>query len=105
MASSKSAHKSAAKRKPAAKAKEKKKKLAAVPPNGVQAKAAKPLPAPAKDAKEKLKKGAKEKGGADELDPEEQAEELAAAVEVDPDAEDDAPEDEALAERKEVKDL
>src|SRR2546427_177819 len=41
----------------------------------------------------------------EEADPEEQAEELAASVEVDPDAEDDAVEDEVLAERKEVKDL
>ncbi|MBI3183324.1 MAG: RNA polymerase sigma factor RpoD [Myxococcales bacterium] len=77
-------------------------------------------PAPAKDAKdgkatrektaanakEKLKK--QEKGapgsGLDEVDPEEQADELAAAVEVDPDAEEE-PDEEAISERKEVKDL
>ncbi|MBX5484204.1 MAG: RNA polymerase sigma factor RpoD [Myxococcaceae bacterium] len=41
----------------------------------------------------------------DEIDPEEEAEELAAAVEIDPDAEEDAEDEEALIERKEVKDL
>ncbi|MFZ5471388.1 MAG: RNA polymerase sigma factor RpoD [Myxococcota bacterium] len=58
-------------------------------------------------AKEKLKKvgrGAGEAGG-DEVDPEEQADELAAAVEVDPDAVEEDVEEEAVAERKEVKDL
>ncbi len=41
----------------------------------------------------------------DEVDPEEQAEELAAAVEVDPDAVEEAEEEEPIADRKEVKDL
>ncbi len=41
----------------------------------------------------------------DDLDPEEQAEELAAAVEVDLDAVDDEVEEEPVADRKEVKDL
>ncbi len=41
----------------------------------------------------------------DEIDPEEAADSLAAAVDVDPEAEDDEVDDEALIERKEVKDL
>ncbi|HYV44449.1 MAG TPA: RNA polymerase sigma factor RpoD [Myxococcaceae bacterium] len=58
-------------------------------------------------AKEKLKKNGKPatEAGPDDVDPEEQAEELAAAVEVDPDAVEDEVEEEAVAERKEVKDL
>jgi RNA polymerase primary sigma factor len=58
-------------------------------------------------AKEKLKKlgkGATEASG-DDVDPEEQADELAAAVEVDPDAVEEEVEEEAIGERKEVKDL
>jgi RNA polymerase primary sigma factor len=43
--------------------------------------------------------------GADEFDPEEAAEEAAAAVEVDPDAVEDVEEEEPIADRKEVKDL
>jgi RNA polymerase primary sigma factor len=96
MATQKSAHKSADKKSKKRKDKEpkalkdlKKKRLLAARDAKLAA------PDKAKDAK----------GKSDELDPEEQAEELAAAVEVDPDAEDDAPEDEVLAERKEVKDL
>src|SRR5687768_10342207 len=42
---------------------------------------------------------------ADDIDPEEAAEELAAAIEVDPDAVEDETEEEAVVERKEVKDL
>ncbi len=50
--------------------------------------------------------GAKGKGRVPEdLDPEEQADELAAAVEVDPDAAADEVEEEPIADRKEVKDL
>ena len=41
----------------------------------------------------------------DDIDPEEQADELAAAVEVDPDAVEEEVEEETVAERKEVKDL
>src|SRR5579871_1061635 len=77
----------------------KKKKLLAKAANGVSTEKS------AKDAKDALKKKGNGEAKPDELNPEEQAEELVAAVEVDPDAEDDAPEDEALAERKEVKDL
>jgi RNA polymerase primary sigma factor len=58
-------------------------------------------------AKEKLKKlgkGATEATEGD-LDPEEQADELAAAVEVDPDAVEEEAEAEEIGERKEVKDL
>jgi len=57
-------------------------------------------------ATEKLKKrkGVTE-AAADDIDPEEAAEEAAAAVEVDPDAVEDEIEEEAIAERKEVKDL
>ncbi len=58
-------------------------------------------------ATEKLKK--RKNGGteasADDIDPEEAAEEAAAAVHVDPDAVEDEVEEEAIAERKEVKDL
>jgi RNA polymerase primary sigma factor len=58
-------------------------------------------------ATEKLKK--RKNGGteasADDIDPEEAAEEAAAAVQVDPDAVEDEVEEEAIAERKEVKDL
>ncbi len=59
------------------------------------------------EAKDKLKKHpgkAASADGSDDIDPEEQAEELAAAVEVDPDAVEDEPE-EPLADRKEVKEL
>ncbi len=52
----------------------------------------------------KMGKGATE-ASADDVDPEEQADELAAAVEVDPDAVEEDVEEEAIAERKEVKDL
>jgi RNA polymerase primary sigma factor len=57
-------------------------------------------------ATEKLKKrkGVTE-ASADDIDPEEAAEEAAAAVHVDPDAVEDEVEEEAIAERKEVKDL
>ncbi|MCI0673585.1 MAG: RNA polymerase sigma factor RpoD, partial [Myxococcaceae bacterium] len=62
--------------------------------------------APEKE-KERLRKaprpGATVSG--EEIDPEEQAEELAAAVDVDLDAVEDEPEEEAVSERKEVKDL
>jgi RNA polymerase primary sigma factor len=57
-------------------------------------------------AKEKLKKGrGVTEASEDDVDPEEQAEELAAAVEVDPDAVEDEVEQEELGDRKEVKDL
>ncbi|MDC0709345.1 RNA polymerase sigma factor RpoD [Stigmatella sp. ncwal1] len=57
-------------------------------------------------ALEKLKKRkAVTEASADDIDPEEAAEEAAAAVEVDPDAVEDEVEEEAIAERKEVKDL
>src|SRR5919197_2520691 len=59
----------------------------------------------AKEKVDKLKAGRKGSGSVEEGDPEEQADELAAAVEVDPDAEEDELEDEALVERKEVKEL
>ncbi|AKQ64758.1 RNA polymerase sigma factor RpoD [Myxococcus hansupus] len=58
------------------------------------------------EATEKLKK--KKKGVApvgDDVDPEEAAEEAAAAVQVDPDAVEDDIEEDPVAERKEVKDL
>jgi RNA polymerase primary sigma factor len=55
------------------------------------------------EAKEALKRAAPV--NTEEIDPEEQAEELAAAVEVDPDAVEEVVEEEAVAERKEVKDL
>ncbi|HEX8705879.1 MAG TPA: RNA polymerase sigma factor RpoD [Myxococcaceae bacterium] len=55
---------------------------------------------------EKLKKRkAVTEASADDIDPEEAAEEAAAAVQVDPDAVEDEIEEEAIAERKEVKDL
>jgi RNA polymerase primary sigma factor len=55
---------------------------------------------------EKLKKRkAVTEASADDIDPEEAAEEAAAAVQVDPDAVEDEVEEEAIAERKEVKDL
>ena len=44
-------------------------------------------------------------GQRDDVDPEEAADEAAAAVEIDPDAVEDEIEEEAIAERKEVKDL
>ncbi|MFL5321948.1 MAG: RNA polymerase sigma factor RpoD [Myxococcaceae bacterium] len=81
--------------------KDEKKKAAA---NGVQAKSVKDTA----EAKDKVKKNGKANGEAasEELDPEEAAESAAAAVEVDPDAHDEAAEeDEQIAERKEVKDL
>src|SRR5687767_873657 len=57
-------------------------------------------------ATEKLKKRkSTTEASADDIDPEEAAEEAAAAVEVDPDAVEDEIEEEAIAERKEVKDL
>ncbi|MDQ3262644.1 MAG: RNA polymerase sigma factor RpoD [Myxococcota bacterium] len=57
-------------------------------------------------AKEKLRKmGGKAPTTSEDLDPEEQAEELAAAVEIDPDAVEDEVDEEPLADRKEVKDL
>ncbi|HME89959.1 MAG TPA: RNA polymerase sigma factor RpoD [Myxococcaceae bacterium] len=58
-------------------------------------------------AKEKLKKLGKgfTEASADEVDPEEAADELAAAVEVDPDAVVEEVQEEAIADRKEVKDL
>jgi RNA polymerase primary sigma factor len=57
-------------------------------------------------ATEKLKKRkSTTEAAADDIDPEEAAEEAAAAVEVDPDAVEDEIEEEAIAERKEVKDL
>ena len=59
-----------------------------------------------KEAQEKLKKNGKgHAASADEVDPEEQADELAAAIEVDPDAVEEEVEEEAVGERKEVKDL
>jgi RNA polymerase primary sigma factor len=60
--------------------------------------------AAAKEKLKKLGKGATEAKEGD-VDPEEQADELAAAVEVDPDAVEEVVEEEAIAERKEVKDL
>ncbi len=57
-------------------------------------------------AKAERASGAKGKGRLPEdVDPEEQADELAAAVEVDPDAAADEVEEEPIADRKEVKDL
>jgi RNA polymerase primary sigma factor len=58
-------------------------------------------------ATEKLKKRKANvtEASADDIDPEEAAEEAAAAVQVDPDAVEDEVEEEAIAERKEVKDL
>ncbi|WP_224366152.1 RNA polymerase sigma factor RpoD [Hyalangium versicolor] len=57
-------------------------------------------------ATEKLKKRkSTTEASADDIDPEEAAEEAAAAVHVDPDAVEDEVEEEAIAERKEVKDL
>jgi RNA polymerase primary sigma factor len=57
-------------------------------------------------AKAERAKGAKGKGRLPEdVDPEEQADELAASVEVDPDAAADEVEEEPIADRKEVKDL
>jgi RNA polymerase primary sigma factor len=57
-------------------------------------------------ATEKLKKRKSvTEASADDIDPEEAAEEAAAAVHVDPDAVEDEVEEEAIAERKEVKDL
>ncbi|KFE72377.1 RNA polymerase sigma factor RpoD [Hyalangium minutum] len=57
-------------------------------------------------ATEKLKKRkSTTEAAADDIDPEEAAEEAAAAVHVDPDAVEDEVEEEAIAERKEVKDL
>jgi len=59
-------------------------------------------------AKAKAAQGAKGKGKGrlpEDVDPEEQADELAASVEVDPDAAADEVEEEPIADRKEVKDL
>jgi RNA polymerase primary sigma factor len=57
-------------------------------------------------ATEKLKKRKSvTEASPDDIDPEEAAEEAAAAVEVDPDAVEDEIEEEAISERKEVKDL
>jgi RNA polymerase primary sigma factor len=82
--------------------------------NGAAAKAAKAAGVAAAEeraeavatATEKLKKRKSvTEASADDIDPEEAAEEAAAAVEVDPDAVEDEIEEEAIAERKEVKDL
>jgi RNA polymerase primary sigma factor len=61
--------------------------------------------AAAKQDREPKKTVPTQKVAADEVDPEEAADELAASVEIDPDAEEDELDDEALIERKEVKDL
>jgi RNA polymerase primary sigma factor len=82
--------------------------------NGAAAKAAKAAGVAAAEeraeavatATEKLKKRKSvTEASADDIDPEEAAEEAAAAVEVDPDAVEDEIEEEAISERKEVKDL
>ena len=110
MATQKSSHKAAARRKP------KKDKEKHAKKKGAAAKTAKPDKAQAEkvareeaarsQVREKVKgKGKKGPSASEEIDPEEQADELAAAVEVDPDAEEEEIEDEALVERKEVKEL
>ncbi|MFN0061438.1 MAG: RNA polymerase sigma factor RpoD [Myxococcaceae bacterium] len=68
----------------------------------VDAKSAKAATAPARAPQEAKRPPA---AASDELDPEEAAEEIAAAIEVDPDAVEDETEEEAVVERKEVKDL
>ena len=61
---------------------------------------------PVREVLPKHGKSTKPSAPEEEVDPEDQADETAAAVEVDPDAiEDDVVEEEAVAERKEVKDL
>jgi RNA polymerase primary sigma factor len=58
------------------------------------------------EATEKLRKArGVTQANSDDVDPEEAADEAAAAVEIDPDAVEDEIEEEAIAERKEVKDL
>ncbi|AFE10230.1 RNA polymerase sigma factor RpoD [Corallococcus sp. CA054B] len=57
------------------------------------------------EAPEKIKKKKGVAAMADDVDPEEAAEEAAAAVQVDPDAVEDDVEEDPVAERKEVKDL
>ncbi|CAM3180005.1 RNA polymerase sigma factor RpoD [Corallococcus sp. ZKHCc1 1396] len=59
----------------------------------------------AAEAPEKIKKKKGVAALADDVDPEEAAEEAAAAVQVDPDAVEDDVEEDPVAERKEVKDL
>ncbi|WP_223644225.1 RNA polymerase sigma factor RpoD [Corallococcus sp. EGB] len=59
----------------------------------------------AAEATEKIKKKKGVAAIADDVDPEEAAEEAAAAVQVDPDAVEDDVEEDPVAERKEVKDL
>jgi len=75
--------------------------------NGAQAEVAQAEAASTAQAKEKLKKVGRgvTEASADDVDPEEQAEELAASVEVDPDAVEEEVEEEAVVDRKEVKDL
>jgi RNA polymerase primary sigma factor len=98
------------KKKPAEKAKAEKADAQAVVAKGGAAAKAKDKE---KDRdKEKAEKGKKPVKAAappsephDEVDPEEQADELAAAVEVDPDAVEEVVEEETVAERKEVKEL
>ncbi len=86
----------------------KKKKVAAAPAKAGSEKASSAsAQASMEEAREKLKKAGRgvTQATGDDVDPEEAAEELAAAVEVDPDAVEDQVEEEAIGERKEVKDL
>src|SRR5689334_3160744 len=110
MATQKPSQKSSPKPK-AKKDKDTKKKKPVAPAKGKAAAGAEQAPPNGQDAaaqaKEKLKKVGRgvTEASADDVDPEEQAEELAAAVEVDPDAVEEEVEEEAIVERKEVKDL
>ncbi|MGQ0504824.1 MAG: sigma-70 family RNA polymerase sigma factor, partial [Myxococcaceae bacterium] len=116
MPTQKSAPKSAPKKKkdkdkdPKKKAKTAASVAAAIKPTVVKAAAAAAALSAAnaaEEAREKLKKVGKgvTQAGENDVDPEEAAEELAAAIEVDPDAVEDEVEEEAIGERKEVKDL
>src|SRR5262249_35063101 len=87
-----------------------KKKETKKKPNGAKIAAAKPSASSTSEAtakaKEKLKKvKTAVPPAADDIDPEEAADEAAALAEVDPDAVQDHIDEEPIAERKEVKDL
>ncbi len=108
MATQKSAPKPALKKKKEKDpAKDLKKKKLAAPAKTASAKPAASAQASMEEAREKLKKAGRgvTQATGDDVDPEEAAEEAAAAVEVDPDAVEDSVEEEAIGERKEVKDL
>ncbi|XXF80221.1 RNA polymerase sigma factor RpoD [Myxococcaceae bacterium GXIMD 01537] len=77
----------------------------AVKAGPVEAKAESKAEGKGAEATEKLKKRRGAAQASEDMDPEEAAEEAAAAVEIDPDAVEDMEEEEAVSERKEVKDL